>query len=526
MVPTRRNIFPSLPTTAAVVALLCWDPWRLCVWTGTSAYAWVAAPGCHDRPTQRRLSTTTTTDSGPFHTVQDALDFVDDVLRNEEAATEQTEDDMIQRVDALHAADVEAAAQSPLISSRDCYNTNEYATVPSFERVHVGDTTSSTVVVRSTDPMLTPQEVATIRTAADAVWARSSTDSTGAVTSRFTHQYPGNSEAHVSDLSDEAVAVVNRALAQTIYPLVSAAFSDEATEDLCVYDALVIRYNATGGTASAGAGQPLHRDLGAVSVNLQLSSQFTGGGTLFEQQLGDEDATIVRPLHPKGVGYGLAHRSTDRHAGAATIQGVRDILVLFLLPIPSTPGLRSARWMQCREYCGSENVLCRIRHQRLAVQAMDHQPQPYGQAHHYLGSALRDYAALQQHDEHRKLALLQAAIACFRHAATLSPYDARIYNDWGIAARGSGSTDDDDERLFRHAYNIVRQSAAAGCNVEHDMDRIALNLGLCLADQDQFAAAAAVLEPTAAACQQDATSSRTVQDAARLWSFCQRQQQS
>ena len=146
--------------------------------------------------------------------------------------------------------------------------------------------------------------------------------------------------------------------------------ANSATTRLFVYDALVIRYNATAAAAtaatrtnnsttvpssvsaamSASAGQPLHRDLGLISVNIMLNSDedFVGGGTFFEQQLAEQgrptngngnEATEenaaaavagVVPLRPKGVGYCLAHSASERHAGAGTTKGVRDILVLFV----------------------------------------------------------------------------------------------------------------------------------------------------------------------------------------------------
>jgi hypothetical protein len=55
-------------------------------------------------------------------------------------------------------------------------------------------------------------------------------------------------------------------------------------QQLFVYEAIVIRYNATAnsGAGHSGAGQPLHRDLGMPSVNIMLNddADFTGWGTI------------------------------------------------------------------------------------------------------------------------------------------------------------------------------------------------------------------------------------------------------
>jgi len=217
--------------------------------------------------------------------------------------------------------------------------------------------------------------------------------------SRFTYQKAGNSEAHLSDVvqyyssittinnnnninddDDDITSLVNDLFHTRIYPWIRNAYlsqeenphnghyynndNDDDGNDLSlyVYDSLFIRYNATqandaniekaGKTTAApvavGAGQPLHRDLAYVSVNIMLNPQneFEGGGTFFENQLlatlntdagqqqqqNDDDANdnVVVPLKPLGPGHAIAHYSSDRHSGAATYAGVRDILVVFL----------------------------------------------------------------------------------------------------------------------------------------------------------------------------------------------------
>jgi hypothetical protein len=114
-----------------------------------------------------------------------------------------------------------------------------------------------------------------------------------------------------------------------------------------VYDSLFIQHNITaanvnndagngsGDNLGSGAGQPLHRDLGYVSVYIMLNEEFEGGGTFFEDQLlpfvlsGNHD-NVMHPLKPLGPRHTFAHYSKSRHAGAATYTGVCNILVIFL----------------------------------------------------------------------------------------------------------------------------------------------------------------------------------------------------
>eukprot|EP00537_Pseudo-nitzschia_pungens_P009255 CAMPEP_0172379938 /NCGR_PEP_ID=MMETSP1060-20121228/70184_1 /TAXON_ID=37318 /ORGANISM="Pseudo-nitzschia pungens, Strain cf. cingulata" /LENGTH=707 /DNA_ID=CAMNT_0013107683 /DNA_START=26 /DNA_END=2149 /DNA_ORIENTATION=+ len=372
-------------------------------------------------------------------------------------------------------------------------STNEYlSSLTSLESESKSESKSkspshvSQLAIRSTEPVLDESAVESIRAAAQHVW--SSPSETG--TSRFTYQYAGNSEAHVFDFvangesnavvsnnndgndgnnndgnnndgndgnnndgnnndgnenssrsaGARAVAALNEALQEKIYPTIREAFFDSnkneddddtatAATQLFVYDSLVIRYNATAARQAAeaeagsdgdgdcananassrrfSAGQPLHRDLGLVSVNILLTpdSEFEGGGTFFEDQLSsaDDDTTrIPEPLKPLGVGHCLAHPASFRHAGAGTTSGVREILVLFVSAVGTgtgtgtgrdpgknvlqraPPELRSLRLKECRafchECCGDSNnggelvsqrsvLLCRILHQRLAVRS-------------------------------------------------------------------------------------------------------------------------------------------------------------
>jgi len=192
-------------------------------------------------------------------------------------------------------------------------------------------------------PLFDPEDIDFLRSAADERFALAA----GIQTSRYTMQYEGNSEVHLDDLcaGDPFLkARMDMILQERVYPLVRAAFSEEAGSGgdeppmgpLCVYDSIFVRYN--GDTAKAagrlGASQPLHQDGGIYSVNIALNAHqddddkgFTGGGTFLEALTVGNGDHVQRPIAP---GHAIIHKTTQRHAGAPTTSGVRDILVIFL----------------------------------------------------------------------------------------------------------------------------------------------------------------------------------------------------
>lgn len=545
------------------------------------------------------------------------LEFVDDPVLEETSTTSCTDTrSALERVNRQHCDDFETAKASYLEVEESGAPHLERAPF-SFDRIGYpaapetgGGATvpraTPTLAIRSTEPILDAGAVKALRQAAEDVWQAE--HGSAASTSRFTYQYSGNSEAHVFDFlttapnsstrtggavsasaGSRAVFALNEALHTKIYPAIREAFfhppgdggsprdGDDAIR-LFVYDALVIRYNAAeaaaaataAGVATSAAGQPLHRDLGLVSVNVMLSpaAEFEGGGTFFEHQLlaGAETPT---PLHPAGAGYCLAHAASERHAGAGTTKGVRDILVLFVSAadiansVKAPMELLSARLKGCRELCqvaasedrpldSEENwkcsqasaLLCRILHQRLAVTAGPAGRLPRslltpaycdGEALQYLGTALMDYAGVASHP-HRTIALLEAASECFEIAALVTPCDARVYNNLGIVlgridetkrehgleqSHGTAARKtEQQEQAYRKGLDLLQRSSAAGCNndnLRRDVEATTLNYGLCVANQDRFCEAAAILRPLAHGVD---VATKAGRDARGLWKYC------
>jgi hypothetical protein len=486
--------------------------------------------------------------------IKESISFVDQTLMStiddlSSTTTKLTDKDILERVTRLHASDYETARASPLrLEERLPTDTCKEESPVKYEWL------PSKVAIQSLEPVLNATEIKAIRFAADAFWKSQQKS-----TSRFTYQYPGNSEVHLADLNHEILQFVNRALREKLYPLVRAVFLETDTSGesflpsrLFVYDALVIRYNATASDSKV-AGQPLHRDLGLVSINIMLNDNFEGGGTYFDNQhqrtsfQGVSDGiSINKALKPSGgPGFCLAHYSHERHAGAGTISGVRDILVLFISVKDPIPRLMCAHLKQASHFCDNKgsaqhqqnvvSILCRIRHQRLAVEFAPDD----GEAFLYLGTALMDYAKAvhasssaakvdsNECDSANHCQALIHAIHCFEHASCLTPNDARVYNNWGIALTRL----DEQQRqyhpsrmarvqnVYQKGLDLLLRASEARCSVGDDIDSLSLNYGLFLANRDHFGDACQVLSRPASKWTPD-TNSQIINDAHRLWVFC------
>ncbi|KAL7448501.1 hypothetical protein ACHAWC_000675, partial [Mediolabrus comicus] len=384
--------------------------------------------------------------------------------------------------------------------------------------------------------------------------------------SRFTYQRKGNSEAHLSDVVRyfeqhhnhheeeklEVSTLVNKLLLDKIYPWIRDAFlskessihndcgdNDDEELSLYIYDAIFIRYNATEAENNIGAGQPLHRDLGYVSVNIMLNpeEEFQGGGTFFENQLlpvvlndgrdggSATTAAAALPLKPLGPGHAIAHKSSDRHAGSATVGGVRDILVLFVAVAAGSSGgapawevnarLKStARSSSSSDSLNSsigDQLLRRVRHHRLAIQyVLDD-----GEAWHYLGMALLDYHNYLQYEQQedymtKDSIVLRLSISCLETATAYTPCDGRLQNNLGIALerlvefhlQTSENNQNEDEMTilrsriataYERSIQIHSLCYQIGCDVKADYESVCLNYGLYLSKLDNFANAIDIL---------------------------------
>lgn len=570
------------------------------------------------------------------------LDEVDKLLLSSSTTSidgEVINQSILAKIDADVTKDVSWAKQSPLPFEKNEHNNiadaaTDYSETPSsksiieYEPILItvppstdsssSSSTKATIALRTTSssPLLSSHEIQLLRRAVEIYWNdldnNNSDSNLPSSKSRFTYQRKGNSEAHLSDVvryfehqnhhGEEKLDVstlVDKLLLDRIYPWIRDGFlskessihSDCGGNDdelsLYIYDAIFIRYNATEAENNIGAGQPLHRDLGYVSVNIMLNTQeeFQGGGTFFENQLlpvvlndgrdggSTTTAAAALPLKPLGPGHAIAHKSSDRHAGSATIDGVRDILVLFVAVAAGSSGgapawevnarLKStARASSSSDSLNSsigDQLLRRVRHHRLAIQ---HVPND-GEAWHYLGMALLDYHNYLQYEQQEDYTtkdsiVLRLAISCLETATIYTPCDGRLQNNLGIALErlyefhlqtlGNDLNEDEMTILrsriataYERSIQIHSLCNQIGCDVKADYESVCLNYGLYLSKLDDFENAIDILslvvtedadddddEDTSAIMEEEdashAARRRVLSDIGNLLGFCSRQQ--
>lgn len=509
---------------------------------------------------------------------------VDDVILKDWDSLESSQA-ILQEVDQTHAQDARACSSLPIEIDPSL------PTAIAYEPIFSSNRCDRPMAVRSKGlPLLLDEtSIQMLRSAAEAEWSHEE----DITTSRFTIQRKGNSECHLDDLASkdgQIRSIVHELLLVKVYPWIRDAFcskgilEDEDLDSLrfCVYDSLIIRYNATqasegaGAVSKGGAGQPLHRDLGLISVNIMLNSdaEFVGGGTAFENQIdchledgtGNGDLSRCQPLKPIGPGHAIAHLSSERHAGASTQDGVRDILVIFITATRESSGkdtsfapklernarLKAAASPKSQKYSEQEGqaALCRAQYQRLAIESNPGD----GEAWQYLGMALRDYSLYCRSSRSNKSLsnqmqiVQQASIDCLEYATSLTPCDGRLFNNLGLALgeryleKINCLQSHDEEELYQKARSsylrakfLHEASKRMGCDVGHELDACILNHGLLAANLDQFHEAVAILSGATAdssifldETQDEANAigsfhARLLRDIQTLKDFCQEQ---
>lgn len=294
-------------------------------------------------------------------------------------------------------------------------------------------------------PLLDEVTVKCIREAASKRWDLQQNQE-----SRFTLQSENtNSECHLDELVSEQSNpvlknVIDEMLQTKIYPLVREAFAQELRNgnEICVYDSLVIRYNGDN-VEGLPASQPLHRDGSIISVNIALNdferneltgeNGFEGGGTFFEGLIcNPENYTPI--LRPIGTGHAVVHCSNERHAGAPTTRGVREILVFFLTQRPKLSGSKYIappveRAFHLKRYAKDLPKDAALATLDIAVSEC----QIDGEAHFFKGFRLLQRNNDNVENNAGRLEELNESIKHLQLAKQYAPYDARINCYVGIA---------------------------------------------------------------------------------------------
>jgi hypothetical protein len=230
-------------------------------------------------------------------------------------------------------------------------------------------------------------------------------------------------------------------------------------------------------------------DGGIYSVNIALNSHqddFKGGGTFLERLVDNKHGNDVIQ-RPCGPGHALIHSATERHAGAPTTEGIRDILVLFLTTRQDSKATGIERGHRLKALIERSPIPVRIDCLKLAIKEnpLD------GEAFMWIGlyelnGDGKDPASVQRWNE------INSSVEHLKTAAYLSPCSGRVRYFLGMALDARVNIliqfrDDDDKFVvekemkdvvdeLEKCLQIESECKKAGCN--NDIDEAAVLLKL------------------------------------------------
>lgn len=146
---------------------------------------------------------------------------------------------------------------------------------------------------------------------------------------------------------------VNFDLLPRLFPATASAyFADHLPihpENLRLGGGRVVKYDASEGRVELG----MHRDGLLVTANIALngSDEYQDGGTIIEG-LSSEDEVIRLPM-----GHVLLHPGDVKHGGAPITQGIRYVLVCFILDTTIIPHERYCQDRMARDVEAAKLIL-------------------------------------------------------------------------------------------------------------------------------------------------------------------------
>ena len=232
-----------------------------------------------------------------------------------------------------------------------------------------------------------------------------------------------------------------------------------------------------------------HLDGGLFSVNIALNSyenDFEGGGTFLERLISNDygNDVIQRPC---GAGHALIHSSTERHAGAPTTGGIRDILVFFLTTRQGSKATGIERGHRLKALINKSPIHVRMNCLKMAIEE-----NPFdGEAFMWLGFYGMCGNGMNSSSIER-LNELNASIENLKKAASLSPCCSRVRYFLGkaldarvkLCAEVSVDQEFDAKRekedaikQFERCLDIEAEYKRAGCTNDIDEAGVLLRIG-------------------------------------------------
>lgn len=165
------------------------------------------------------------------------------------------------------------------------------------------------------------------------------------------------------------------------------------------------------------------------------------------------------------------------NAGVGTRSGIRNFLVLFLTATNHQEGM-SYKVQAARLKAKAAEVsgfALRASFHRAAIGCLPDN----GEAWHYLGMRLDELSTIT--GEARQL-----VTDTLMHASRLLPTDARLWNNVGLVLSRCEYDRATVERCYQSSLELHEKSRQVGCDVTHDLETVALNYGLFLANRDEW----------------------------------------
>ncbi|GMH51033.1 hypothetical protein TrRE_jg5378 [Triparma retinervis] len=219
----------------------------------------------------------------------------------------------------------------------------------------------------------------------------------------------------------------------------------------------------------------MHKDKSTISVNIALNppTSFTGGGTFFPDLLPLPLSPVVKPPTP---GSGIIHLSSRLHAGVSLTSGVRSILVIFV-------DLKGSKEHGAGELQDKAKGMMKRGAYEGAIELLNESLSlnPTSPSAYHLRSSC-----------HLSLNSLPSSLTDIRLACSLSPSDARCFNDLGVTLQSHGSPSG-ARGAWREAIRLLDLYEESGCIPAREAVSARLNLAVSMSYLDDYSGAASLL---------------------------------
>ena len=240
------------------------------------------------------------------------------------------------------------------------------------------------------------------------------------------------------------------------------------------------------------------------SVNIALNDEFDGGGTFFDGLI-DNDFGEPVVQYPIAPGHAVAHRSTQRHGGAPTSKGIREILVFFLTARRVGGSCSNVeRSFYLKEMAEYEENSFKLQCLQLATQQDPLDAEAHFWSAFYLLNGDPSYEDVELGIDY----LESAARLCPSDARTLVLLGSAYSTRWAMAREAGRLNLHCEEEMEKtvavltRALHLEKRCTAVGCNEDTNVAAALLILGEIFVDKERYHEAIQYLKKVETALEQ------------------------